>query len=122
MLTRSDCFSHVSISFSDCMGNSLQYFHMIDHPTAINFLVLLLTEPQVSYEILVSVLWSSSVQFLSPLVIPPPLYVYVKHMAKIMATQAAVLSLSMFSVLTHEQNEMLSKSIESSREKHIVQY
>jgi hypothetical protein len=82
MLTCSDCFSHVSISFSDCMGNSLQYFHMIDHPTAINFLVLLLTEPQVAYEILVCVLWSSSVQFLRPLVIP----FFSKHRPEVMAT------------------------------------
>jgi hypothetical protein len=69
------------------MGNSLQYFHMIDHPTAINFLVLLLTELQVSYEILVCVLWSSSIQFLGPLVIP----FFPKHRAEVMATQAASL-------------------------------
>jgi len=93
MLTRSDCFSHVSVSFSDCMGNSLQYFHMIDHPTAKNFLVFVTSEPQVCYEILVCVLWSSSVQFLGPLVIP----FFPKHRAEVMATQGGSLSINMFS-------------------------
>lgn len=43
-------------------------------------------------------------------------------MAEAVVTQAVAASLNMFTVLTHEQNKILHKDVESSRDKHVAQY